>query len=70
MYKLKFMTPGFLIYNEANEFIVQCHCAENAELVKRLLNYDLIFKKPYYPVNKFSKKAKFSIEELVDNNKI
>lgn len=70
MYKLKFMTPGFLIYNEANEFVVQCHCAENAEIVKKLLNYDLIFRKPYFPVYKFSEKAKFPIEKLVNNNNL
>lgn len=70
MYKIKYMPPWCLVYNEVDEFVARCNCIENAELIKRLLNYDAIFKKPYFSINKFSKQSKISFEELVDNNKL
>ena len=69
MYKIKYMPPICMIYNEVNDFVVQCNCIENAELIKRLLNFDLIFKKPYVPLNKFSKNSRIYFEKLVDNKK-
>jgi len=70
MYKIKYMSPWCLVYNEVDEFVVCCNCIENAELIKRLLNYDLIFKKPYFAINKFSNESKISFEKLVNNNKL
>jgi len=70
MYKIKYMAPWCIVQNEVGEFVCRVNCIENAELIKRLLNYDLTFKQPYFSINKFSKKSKISFEKLVNNNKL
>lgn len=70
MYKIKYTPPWFSIYNEVNDFIVRCNCYDNAELIKRLLNYDSAFKKSYFPFTKYSKGSKISFEKLVNNNEL
>lgn len=70
MYKIKYMAPWCIVQTEIDEFVCRVNCIENAELIKRLLNYDLIFKQPYFSINKFSKKSKLSFEKLVNNNEL
>ena len=68
MYKTEFVPPFHLVYNANNDYIVNCHCSDNAELIKKILNYDMTFKKPYFDFKKYSKDSKISFENLVDNN--
>jgi len=68
MYKTKFVPPFYLIYNENNEYIVNCHSKDNADLIRKILNYDSTFKRPCFDLKKHSKNSKITFEKLVDNN--
>ena len=67
MYVIKACPPVWGIYNSAGEYIVSLTSADNAELVKMILNYDLAFKKPYFNFKNHTPKSKISYENLVDN---
>lgn len=68
MYKIKTISPGaYGIYSETGEFILSCCCFDNAELIKKILNYEIVFKKPYFSLKSHSKKSKIDFEKLVDN---
>lgn len=67
MYKIVACPPNWGIYNSAGDFIVSLTSADNAELVKMILNYDLVFKKSYFNFKNHTPKSKISFENLVDN---
>ena len=67
MYKIKSIPPVYGIYSETEEFILCCHSFDNAELIKKILNYDSAFKKPYFNFKSHSKNSKIDFEKLVDN---
>ena len=69
MYVIKACPPVWGIYNSAGEYILSLTTADNAELVKMILNYDLSFRKPYFNFKNHTSKSKISFENLV-NNKI
>lgn len=68
MYKIKIIPPVYGIYSDTGEFIFSCNCMDNAELIKRLMNYDLIFKKPYFNFKSHLENSKIEFKNLVDNN--
>ncbi len=67
MYKIKAIPPYFGLYSETGEFILSVNCLDNAELIKKILNYDSVFIKPYFNFKSHSNNSKIDFEKLVDN---
>ena len=67
MYEIRAVPPFWCIYTTAGECVASLTSADNAELVKKILNYDNAFKKPYFNFKNHTPKSKILFENLVDN---